>query len=221
LPPRAGAVTGSSASVPTLTLAGARGVQRAGHGGMGMAQQELHAALLQQGFALLQHVRHERTGPSVVCDSSWRSQPGRKVNDSACVAASRSVAEVDSATAWASRRDARGARQHVVRHAQEPFARGGQPRGLRAAVKQRHTQPFLQRADAPAEGGLRQVARVRRTREVAGVGQRQEVFEPGQVQGHAGAGYSGASKQRKRALARQAPPRHHRTLTLWTHHENR
>src|SRR5690606_11981521 len=59
-------------------------------------------------------------------------------------------------------------------------------------IDQRRAQPFLQGADAAAEGGLGAVAVFRGAGEIAGGGEGEEVLEPGEVEGHAQAAVSSA-----------------------------
>jgi len=53
---------------------------------------------------------------------------------------------------------------------------------VRAAIEQIDANPLLQRTDVAAERGLRDGARLCRTREIAGLGQGQEIFQPFQVE---------------------------------------
>ena len=68
--------------------------------------------------------------------------------------------------------------QDVLGHGAEAFAGRRQRYGLRRAVEQPRADPFLEAADAAAEGGLGRVPRLGRAREVPRVDEAEEIFEP-------------------------------------------
>jgi len=65
----------------------------------------------------------------------------------------------------------------------ESLARRRQLGRVRTAVDEVDADPFLERPDVAAERRLRDGARLGGAREVAAVGQRQEVFQPFHVEG--------------------------------------
>ena len=71
-------------------------------------------------------------------------------------------------------------RKQILRDSTKPLAGLGQPRGVRTSVKKVLAEPFFQRPNATAEGRLSHVPFVRSTREIAGCGKDQEIFEPGE-----------------------------------------
>ena len=73
--------------------------------------------------------------------------------------------------------------QHVLQQGLEALAGRGEHGRVRAAVKQRHARPVLQRLDVATQRRLRNVARLCRAREVAGLGQREEILQPFEVEG--------------------------------------
>ena len=121
--------------------------------------------------------------PRVSSGENDRIQPGKKVKDSAWVAAIVSAAPSRPAAFSA-------APAHLVQvahQARRPLAQvlagGVQHHPLRRAHDQRRPDPGLQRPDAAAEGRLGDVPRLRRPGEVPVLRQREEVLEPVQLHG--------------------------------------
>lgn len=66
---------------------------------------------------------------------------------------------------------------------QKALARRRERRRVGTAVEQLHAHPVLQGADMAAEGGLGNGTGLRRAREIARLGQGEEILQPFQVQG--------------------------------------
>ena len=81
--------------------------------------------------------------------------------------------------------DARGLQigQDGFEQRQKALACRRERRGMGTAVEQLHAHPVFQGADMAAEGGLGNGAGLRRAREIARLGQGEEILQPFQVQG--------------------------------------
>ncbi|GAA0602339.1 hypothetical protein GCM10009416_45220 [Craurococcus roseus] len=141
-----------------------------------VAQQELRAPLQHQILAGQQAVGYELDGPEPQAGLQ-RAQPSREEREGQGVR----------------RREAQRGRRLLLRRARlfprprepaqdvlgrrvEPPPGLGQRGGVRAAVDQRDAGPAFERADAPAEGGLRNVALLGRAGEAPGRREHQEVL---------------------------------------------
>ena len=67
----------------------------------------------------------------------------------------------------------------------KPLAVAGQPNGRGGAIDELRAQPRFQRLDPATEGGLRDIAQLRRAREIAGFRDGEKIFQPTSV--HEGA----------------------------------
>ena len=124
--------------------------------------------------------------PSASKRTCCRIQPGKKVKESACVAAIDS----DAVRALADRLRLAARPLQGCAISSSASGRRWAPAGVRVAPcalahEERSADPLLEGADAPAEGRLRHVTGLRRAREVALVRQGQKILEPVQIHGDA------------------------------------
>ncbi|GKT00187.1 hypothetical protein AVKW3434_12380 [Acidovorax sp. SUPP3434] len=150
---------------------------------MAVAQHELHAPLQRQVFARPGAVRHGLDGPQAQLRLQL-AQPARKEGEREHVRGREAQA--------GGRRVVRGARldagglqvgQQGFHQGQKALPRRREGGRVRAAVEQLHAHPFLQRADVAAERGLGDGPGLGGAREIAALGQGQEVFQPFEIEG--------------------------------------
>jgi hypothetical protein len=153
------------------------------HVGVTVAKHELHATLRHQVFAGARMIR-ERLDGSGPQPRLERAQPAREEGDRQRVRDGEAQARRGVALREP-RLDPRRleARHGVADERQELAASLGQLDRVRPAVDQVDADPFLARADVARERGLRHQARLGRTGEVAALRERQEIFDPLEIEG--------------------------------------
>ena len=110
-----------------------------------------------------------------------RIQPGKKVKESACVAAMARAPVAPLADGSGLAADALQAAQQILGQGPEMNAGRRQARTLGAPHEERRADPVLQGTDAPAESRLRHVSHLRRAGEIPLLRQCEKILEPVQV----------------------------------------